>query len=124
MSHAKKIMILSSAILLASCQHTTPTIAPPVQPAPIELPSTISTVKQPLSDSVITQKVSDKFTTDNLYSKKDIASATIQVRTIDRVVYLVGLADNQAQKDKAISIAYSVEGVADVDASQLLIANQ
>lgn len=117
------LFLVSWTFLITSCS-TTKMNSQEINPT-ANAPSTVTTAsKQPLSDSAITNQINDKFTSEKLFKNNDIASVTIQVKTIDKVVYLVGLADNKAQMEKAVEIAKSVDGVINVDTSQLLIANQ
>jgi hyperosmotically inducible periplasmic protein len=63
-----------------------------------------------VKDSVITSKIKAK-----LAAEKDVSAMNITVDTDNNgVVVLGGTASNQAEKDKAHSIAHSVEGVTKV----------
>ena len=122
MKKISRLSFIPFIFLLASCN--TPIINPSVtKQEQVTYPSTIKTVNTPTSDSSITNSIQDKFLSEKLFTEKDIASVTIQAKSIDGTVYLVGLANDKAQFDRAVKIAFSVEGVKDVDTSQLLIAN-
>ncbi|MEO8401718.1 MAG: BON domain-containing protein [Gammaproteobacteria bacterium] len=77
-------------------------------------PSTTKSSEVPVSDTTITAKVKSQFISEDLFTSKDIASMTIHVETINRVVYLTGTADNKTQIHHAIAIANKVSGVRNV----------
>jgi len=61
------------------------------------------------SDAGITTKVKAK-----LDAQRDLTSASIQVATANRVVALSGTAASDSEKQKAVQLAKSTEGVKDV----------
>lgn len=69
---------------------------------------------QPVTDTWITTKVkSELATTDG------VKSMDVSVKTIDGVVTLTGVLDNDIAVKKAVAAAKSIKGVKDVDASGL-----
>lgn len=73
---------------------------------------------QPVDDTWITTKVKSSLLADT-----DVSGLTINVDTLNGVVTLKGEAEQQAQIDKAISIARGIEGVTDVQATELVVAS-
>jgi hyperosmotically inducible protein len=71
-------------------------------------PST--TIGTEVDDSVVTTKVRTA-----LMSNDDVKSLDIKVKTHKGEVMLSGFADNQAQIDRSIAVAKSIEGVKNVD---------
>jgi osmotically-inducible protein OsmY len=60
-------------------------------------------------DTVITAKIKAAYIRDPVVGALDI-----HVDTIKGVVYLSGLADNEAEKERAATLAQSIEGVVEV----------
>ncbi|UXI69059.1 BON domain-containing protein [Tahibacter amnicola] len=69
---------------------------------------------QPMGDTWITTKVKTELLADSAVKGTDI-----NVTTINGVVTLAGVLDNQVAIDKAITIAKNVKGVTDVDTRAL-----
>ncbi|HVH32932.1 BON domain-containing protein [Tahibacter sp. UC22_41] len=69
---------------------------------------------QPVGDTWITTKVKTELLADSAVKGSDI-----NVSTVNGVVTLAGVLDNQAAIDKAITIAKGVKGVTDVDTRAL-----
>lgn len=70
--------------------------------------------EQPVGDAWITTKVKA-----DLLASPNVSGLDIKVETSNGVVRLSGDVENQAQIDKAISIAKSIKGVLDVNATGL-----
>jgi len=66
-------------------------------------------VKEHVSDAAITSKIKAEFAKDKL-----VSATKIHVDTDNGVVKLTGHAKNQAEADKAVSLAKNTKGVADV----------
>ena len=64
---------------------------------------------QYVDDSTITTKVKSE-----LLAKKDVHSTSIHVDTVSGVVHLSGVVPSEAEKKRAVEIAYSVAGVKSV----------
>lgn len=73
--------------------------------------------RQPVSDTWITTKVKAK-----LAATDDVKSLDVSVDTVNGVVHLTGDVHSNAERDKALSAARSIEGVKDVDASGLKVS--
>lgn len=71
---------------------------------------------QPVNDTWITTKVKTE-----LLAAEDVSGLDIKVETTNGVVKLSGRVDNQAQVDKAVSVARGVKGVSKVDSSGLSV---
>lgn len=85
--------------------------------APVaSLPPLESEAWKPALDQQITTQIQSKFFTDPLTNGKGI-----QVRTVEGLVYLSGELASEAERDRAIALARSTEGVRQVDASGLRI---
>ncbi|MGS1077963.1 BON domain-containing protein [Pseudoxanthomonas beigongshangi] len=69
---------------------------------------------QPVNDTWITTKVKTE-----LLAAEDVSGLDIKVETTNGEVKLSGRVDNQAQIDKAVSVAREVKGVSKVDSSGL-----
>ncbi|WP_257387325.1 BON domain-containing protein [Tahibacter caeni] len=69
---------------------------------------------QPVGDTWITTKVKTELLADSAVKGSDI-----NVSTVNGVVTLAGVLDNQAAIDKAVTIAKNVKGVTDVDTRAL-----
>ena len=69
---------------------------------------------QPVEDTWITTKVKS-----SLLADPDTAGLKVEVETNNGVVGLSGHLDSQAQVDSAVRIAEGIEGVVEVDASDL-----
>lgn len=71
---------------------------------------------QPGSDTWITTKVkADLLTTDN------VPGMEIKVETVNGVVMLSGMVSSAAEKDRAVTVARGIQGVKQVDASNLRV---
>jgi hyperosmotically inducible protein len=70
--------------------------------------------RQPIADTWITTKVKSE-----LAATKGVSSTDISVTTINGMVTLTGVLDNELAVKKAVAAARSVKGVRDVDASGL-----
>lgn len=71
---------------------------------------------QPVDDTWITTKVKSSLLADT-----DVAGLQINVDTLNGVVTLAGEVEQQAQIDKAISIARGIKGVTDVQSTGLVV---
>lgn len=71
---------------------------------------------QPVTDTWITTKVKSTLLADS-----DVAGTDINVTTVDGVVTLAGVLDNQAAVERAIDLARGIEGVVAVDTRALTI---
>jgi hyperosmotically inducible protein len=71
---------------------------------------------EPVTDTWITTKVKA-----DLLATKDVSGVDIKVDTANGVVMLSGAVDNQAQIDKASSVARMIDGVKSVDTSGLTV---
>jgi len=71
--------------------------------------TTKSGSNQPVEDSVITTKVKALMVKD-----KDVSASSVEVKTVNGVVYLSGTAKSRQEADKAVSIARGVTGVTSV----------
>ncbi|VVC27543.1 BON domain,Transport-associated and nodulation domain, bacteria, partial [Cinara cedri] len=76
-----------------------------IRVTPINMTSVVDTTV----DGLITAEIRTK-----LLGKKNIKSINYSVNTIDRVVYLMGIAQNKAELTSVISIARRVKGVKQV----------
>lgn len=79
--------------------------------------ASLAKTNTPIEDSVITAKIKSK-----MAMEKSLSSFKIDVTTTNSVVTLTGKVNSDADASKAIEIAQSTDGVKDVDASQLIIA--
>jgi len=80
--------------------------------------SAVGTVKTELSDSAITIQVKALYLQSAL-----IKSTAIKVTTKHHNVYLSGKVDTDLQYEAAVSLALSVDSVADVKAHKLIVAS-
>lgn len=71
---------------------------------------------QPVDDTWITTKVKSSLLADT-----DVSGLKIDVETVNGVVTLTGNVEQQAQIDKAASIARGIEGVTDVQTTALVV---
>lgn len=67
------------------------------------------TVGSYVDDAAITAEIKSKMAAD-----KDVAATSISVETMNGVTQLSGFAKNQAEKERAASIARAAKGVKDV----------
>lgn len=74
---------------------------------------------QPAKDTWITTKVKTE-----LLANRDVSGLEIDVDTVDGVVHLSGEVDTQAEADTAASVAKTVEGVTDVDVTELVVGDR
>ncbi len=74
---------------------------------------------QPVNDTWITTKVKTE-----LLAAEDVSGLDIKVETTNGEVKLSGRVDNQAQIDKAVSVARGIKGVSKVDSSGLRVGNR
>ena len=74
---------------------------------------------QPVNDTWITTKVKTE-----LLAAEDVSGLDIKVETTNGEVKLSGRVDNQAQIDKAVSVAREVKGVSKVDSSGLSVGTK
>ncbi|MGX5728896.1 BON domain-containing protein [Pseudoxanthomonas beigongshangi] len=74
---------------------------------------------QPVNDTWITTKVKTE-----LLAAEDVSGLDIKVETTNGEVKLSGRVDNQAQIDKAVSVARGVKGVGKVDSSGLSVGTK
>jgi osmotically-inducible protein OsmY len=72
---------------------------------------------QVLDDSAITTKVKSSFLADPV-----VSATAISVTTTDGVVSLNGHAKNEQERQRAIQLAQSTEGVRAVDARNLVVS--
>jgi len=75
---------------------------------PLDYPRLASTGTV-IDDTVITTKIKAAYVRDPVVGALDI-----HVDTIKGVVYLSGLADNEAEKERAATLAQGIEGVVEV----------
>jgi hyperosmotically inducible protein len=102
----------TAAVLLLS---TTAAFAMAATPAtPTENKPNSHESDQPVGDTWITTKVKTELLADSAVKGSDI-----NVSTVNGVVTLAGVLDNQAAIDKAITIAKGVKGVTGVDTRAL-----
>lgn len=73
-----------------------------------------NSIKQTVNDTAITAKVKT-----SLLTETDLPGTSIKVTTEGNIVHLAGELDTRLQYNRAIEIANSIEGVADVDYSNL-----
>ncbi len=69
-------------------------------------PATTRRSDQPVADSVITTKIKALFVKD-----KEVSFRNIEVKTVNGVVHLSGIAKSKQESDKAVSMARDVTGV-------------
>lgn len=82
----------------------------PVAGYAAETKSTTASVKEHVSDSVITARIKTEYAKD-----KDVSALNIKVDTDDKgVVTLSGTAKSKAEADKAVRIARDTKGVSSV----------
>lgn len=106
-----RIPALALASVLAMGAASMATAAAPATPGAT---SPASESDQPVTDTWITTKVkSELATTDG------VKSMDVSVKTVDGVVWLTGVLDNDIAVKKAVAAAKSIKGVKDVDASGL-----
>lgn len=116
MNIQNKLIVLTitliSALSVVGCGKTEdkgPQPAP--APAPGEpKPEAKTTMGTDIDDSTITTKVKAALLAD-----ADVKGLDIKVETRKGEVYLSGFVDNQAQMDRAVTVAKGVEGVKNVD---------
>lgn len=72
---------------------------------------------EPVTDSWITTKVKA-----DLLTSSNVPGTEVKVETVNGVVSLSGSVANQAEHDKAVSVARGIKGVQRVDASGLRVA--
>ena len=71
---------------------------------------------QPVDDTWITTKVKSSLLADS-----DVAGLDVSVETVNGVVRLSGDVESQAQIDRAVEIARDIEGVTNVESSDLTV---
>jgi hyperosmotically inducible protein len=71
---------------------------------------------QPINDTWITTKVKSSLLADS-----DVAGLDVSVETVNGVVRLSGDVESQAQIDRAVEIARDIEGVTNVESSDLTV---
>ena len=82
----------------------------PVAGYAAETKSTTESIKEHVSDSVITARIKTEYAKD-----KDVSALNIKVDTDDKgVVTLSGTAKSKAEADKAVRIARDTKGVSSV----------
>lgn len=97
--------------ILAICAFMIGTLLVPVAGYPADTDSSGSSAKTFVKDSVITAKVKAKFAKD-----KGVSAMHIKVDTDSAgVVQLSGKAKSQAEIDRAVELARSVDGVTSVE---------
>src|SRR5690349_10913380 len=69
-----------------------------------------------IDDTTITMKIKAKMAEDNILSPLDI-----KVKTDKGVVFIMGNVKSSTEADRAIETAYSVNGVTDVDITELTV---
>ncbi|HVY54038.1 MAG TPA: BON domain-containing protein [Gammaproteobacteria bacterium] len=79
--------------------------------------SAFAKIDTPIDDSIITTKIKSK-----IAMEKALSIFKIGVTTVNGIVTLTGKVNSDADASKAIEIAQATDGVKDVDASQLNIA--
>jgi hyperosmotically inducible protein len=94
------IVMCASLFSLVGCNNAQDTSGPAAK----------TTIGTEVDDSVVSTKVRTA-----LMSNEDIKSLDIKVTTRKGEVMLSGFADNQAQIDRSVAVAKSVEGVTSVD---------
>ena len=72
---------------------------------------------EPVTDSWITTKVKA-----DLLTSSNVPGTEVKVETVNGVVSLSGSVANQAEKDKAVSVARGIKGVQRVDSTGLRVA--
>lgn len=102
----------TAAVLLFSATATFAWAAQPVTAT--DKTASKNESEQPVGDTWITTKVKTELLADTAVKGTDI-----NVSTVNGVVTLAGVLDNQAAIDKAITIAKGVKGVTDVDTRAL-----
>lgn len=70
--------------------------------------------EHPLQDSYLTAKVKGAFIREKIMNDTNLPTTSISVETQDGVVYLSGKVNAQAQAQRAIDIAKSINGVSNV----------
>jgi hyperosmotically inducible protein len=94
---------LATALVIAA-------LIAPVAGYAAEPKSTTESIKEHVSDSVITTKIKAEYAKD-----KDVSALNIRVDTDDKgVVTLSGNAKSKAEADKAVKIARDTKGVSSV----------
>ena len=71
---------------------------------------------QAIDDTLITTKVKASFAAD-----PQVSALAITVETDNGVVNLSGVVENESERQRAIQLAQSIEGVKRVDANKLLV---
>ncbi len=102
----------TAAVLLLSATATFAWAAQPAK-ATNDKPNSHES-EQPAGDTWITTKVKSELLADSAVKGTDI-----NVSTVNGVVTLAGVLDNQAAIDKAITITKGIKGVTDVDTRAL-----
>lgn len=74
---------------------------------------------QPAKDTWITTKIKTE-----LLANRDVSGLAIDVDTVNGVVHLSGEVNTQAEADTAGAVAKTVEGVTDVDVSELVVGER
>jgi hyperosmotically inducible periplasmic protein len=77
-------------------------------------PSAVGESEQPMGDTWITTKVKAE-----LLANQDVSGLDISVETVNGVVTLSGDVGTQAEADRAVALAQSIEGVTRVDSSRI-----
>mgnify|MGYP001026008485 CR=1 FL=1 len=72
----------------------------------------------PLDDKAITRNV-----TELLVKEHDIPNTNIQIKVVDKIIYLSGDVDTGLQANRIIELASSVKSVVDVNADKLNVRN-
>ncbi len=96
-------LAVATALLATGCNRQEP-VPPGASAAPKQ------TVGNQIDDTVITTKVKSAIVSD-----QEIKGLQIQVETGKGTVQLSGFADNQAQADRAVTVARAVQGVQGVE---------
>ena len=85
---------------------------------PAKKPAAEAASAQPVDDTWITTKVKSSLLADS-----DVSGLDINVDTLNGVVTLQGQVESQAQIDTATRIARGIEGVTDVQTTNLTVGN-
>jgi hyperosmotically inducible protein len=110
---------LSSALFITGCGKTEDKARAPGEAPTAGAPEAKTTVGTTIDDSAITAKVKSALLAD-----PDVKGLDIKVETNKGEVQLSGFVDNQAQIDRAVSIARGVEGVKNVQNKMTLKTTQ
>jgi hyperosmotically inducible protein len=119
MKHLHLRSVLLIAVTLPTCTPVATAGAPAAQESPPAAALAQGAADQPGSDAWITREIKER-----LSSAADMPGMEIHVETRGGMVSLSGQVASQADADRMVNIARTVDGVISVDDSRLIIGGK